>query len=227
MNPYLSTAFSGVLTSTFQQAVQNGLQTEGCGLDTLVDELRKAYAQNDPLLAKFLRLYEVAYDGMNNIAIWETVISEIIRELKSPGRNLSPMPKGFVFTPETQAIWRLVERKITHTPGVIRPKDDFARGGFPFVTLTFLDLGISTLEHGWVSHMVQDLVVSEALRQNGESLPVADFRRMIQNVGAKAKNPPHMPLRLWDALYDGQGGRLTEPETVIKVLRKTIGTGVQ
>lgn len=227
MNPYLLTAFSGVLTSTFQQAVQNGLQTEGCGLDTLIAELRKAYAESDPQLLKFLKLYEVAYDGINNIAIWEVVISEIIRELQSPGRNLAPLPKGFTFTPETRAIWRLVERKITHTPGVIRPQDDFARGGFPFVTLTFLDLGISTLDHGWVSHMVQDLVVSEALHRSGETLPVAAFRRMIQSVGAKAKNPPHMPLRLWDALYDGQGGRLTEPETVIKVLRKAIGKGVQ
>ena len=72
-------------------------------------------------------------------------------------RLLSPLPKGFQFNSETQAIWRLVERKISPTPGVIRPKDDFGGAGFPFLTETFLDLGISSSEHGWVSHMTQDL----------------------------------------------------------------------
>jgi hypothetical protein len=70
-------------------------------------------------MSRFFRLYEIAYDGVNDRAIWGKVIFEIMHEVTSPGRLWSPLPKGFQFTPETQAIWRLVERKITPTPGVI------------------------------------------------------------------------------------------------------------
>ena len=160
-------------------------------------------------------------------AIWGEVISEIIQELRSPGRLLSPLPKGFQFNSETQVIWRLVERKISPTPGVIRPRDDFGGAGFPFFTETFLDLGISSSEHGWVSHMTQDLVVNEALRRAGESIRVADFRAMMWTIGSPIKQPGNVPILLWNALYDSQGARLTEPETVIVVLRKAIGPGVQ
>ena len=155
MIPRIAIALSGVQTSTFQQALQNGLQTEGVGLDRVIGYLRGVYPINDAQLSRFLRLYEIAYDGMNDRAIWGKVISEIMHEMTSPGRLLSPLPKGFQFTPETQAIWRLVERKITPTPGVIRPKADFAGAGLPFVTETFLDLGVSSSEHGWVSHMTR------------------------------------------------------------------------
>jgi hypothetical protein len=227
MIPRIAVALGGIQTSTFQQALQNGLQTEGVGLDKVIGYLRGVNPINDAQLSRFLRLYEIAYDGMNDRAIWGKVISEIMHEVTSPGRLLSPLPKGFQFTPETQAIWRLVERKITPTPGVIRPKDDFAGAGLPFVTETFLDLGVSSSEHGWVSHMTQDLVVTEALRKCGESIRVADFRAMMRTIGSRVKQPGNVPILLWNALYDGQGNRLTEPETVIVVLRSAIGPGVQ
>jgi hypothetical protein len=87
---------------------------------------------------------------MNGRAIWGKVISEIMHEMTSRGRLLSPLPKGFQFTP-------------------IRPRDDFGGAGLPFVTETFLDLGVSSSEHGGVSHMTQDLVVTEALRKWGRA----------------------------------------------------------
>lgn len=173
------------------------------GLDKVIGYLKGAYPVNDAQLSRFLRLYEIAYDGVNDRAIWGKVIFEIMHEVTSHGRLLSPLPKGFQFTPETQAIWRLVERKITPTPGV------------------------SSSEHGWVSHMTQDLVVTEALRKCGESIRVADFRAMMRAIGSRVKQPGNVPILLWNALYDGQGNRLTEPETVIVVLRSAIGPGVQ
>jgi hypothetical protein len=69
--------------------------------------------------------------------------------------------------------------------------------------------------------------VKEALRRAGESIRVADFRAMMWTVGSRVKQPGNVPILLWNALYDSQGGRLTEPETVIVVLRKAIGPGVQ
>jgi hypothetical protein len=227
MIPRIAIALGGAQTSTFRQALRDGLATEGVGLDKVIGYVKSAYQPSDNQLARFLRLYEIAYDGMNDPAIWGEVISEIIQEVRSPGRLLSPLPKGFQFNPETQAIWRLVERKISPTPGVIRPRDDFGGAGFPFFTETFLDLGIDSSEHGWVSHMTQDLVVKEALRRAGESIRVADFRAMMWTVGSRVKQPGNVPILLWNALYDSQGGRLTEPETVIVVLRKAIGPGVQ
>jgi hypothetical protein len=227
MIPRIAIALGGAQTSTFRQALRDGLATEGVGLDKVIGYVKSAYQPSDNQLARFLRLYEIAYDGMNNPAIWGEVISEIIQEVRSPGRLLSPLPKGFQFNPETQAIWRLVQRKISPTPGVIRPRDDFGGAGFPFFTETFLDLGIDSSEHGWVSHMTQDLVVKEALRGAGESIRVADFRAMMWTVGSRVKQPGNVPILLWNALYDSQGGRLTEPETVIVVLRKAIGPGVQ
>jgi len=155
MIPRITIALGGVQTSTFQQALRERLETEGVGLDKVIDCLKGVYPTNDAQLSRFLRLYEIAYDGMNDRAIWGKVISEIMHEVISPGRLLSPLPKGFQFNPETQAIWRLVERKITPTPGVIRPRDDFGGAGLPFVTETFLDLGVSSSEHGWVSHMTR------------------------------------------------------------------------
>lgn len=227
MIPRIAIALGGAQTSTFRQALRDGLKTEGVGLDKVIGYLKSAYQPNDNQLVRFLRLYEIAYDGMNDRAIWGEVISEIIQELRSPGRLLSPLPKGFQFNSETQAIWRLVERKISPTPGVIRPRDDFGGARFPFFTETFLDLGISSSEHGWVSHMTQDLVVNEALQRAGESIRVADFRAMMWTIGSPIKQPGNVPILLWNALYDSQGGRLTEPETVILVLRKAIGPGVQ
>ena len=131
MIPRIAIALGGAQTSTFRQALQDGFKTEGLGLDKVIGYVKGAYQPNDNRLARFLRLYEIAYDGMNDTAIWEEVISEIIQELRSPGRLLSPLPKGFQFNSETQAIWRLVERKISPTPGVIRPRDDFGGAGFP------------------------------------------------------------------------------------------------
>ena len=71
------------------------------------------------------------------------------------------------------------------------------------------------------------LVVTEALRKCGESIRVADFRAMMRTIGSRVKQPGNVPILLWNALYDGQGNRLTEPETVIVVLRSAIGPGVQ
>jgi hypothetical protein len=183
MIPRIAVAFGGVQTSTFRQALQDGLATEGVGLDKVIGFVRSAYQPNDHQVARFLQLYEFAYDGMNDRAIWGGVIAEIVYEVRSPGRLLSSLPKGFQFTPETQAIWRLVERKISPTPAVIRPRDDFGGGRFPFFSETFLDLGVSSSEHGWVSHMIQDLVVNEALRRARESIRVADFRSMLWTIG--------------------------------------------
>jgi hypothetical protein len=227
MSPRIVNALAAVQTATFQQALRDGLATEGVALDKVIAYLKSASSSSDPLLVRFLRLYEIAYDGMNDKAIWGKVISDILDEVKSPGRLLSPLPKGYHFNRETQAVWRLVERKITPTPACIRPGDDFGGAGFPFVAKSFLDLGVSSSEHGWVSHMVQDLVVSEAFRQGGERLPVEDFRAMMRTLGLRVKAPANVPILLWNALYDGQGNRLTEPETVIKVLRNAIGPGVQ
>ena len=75
--------------------------------------------------------------------------------------------------------------------------------------------------------MTQDLVVNEALRRAGESIRVADFRSMLWTIGSRVTQPRNVPILLWNALYDGQGGRLTEPETVIVMLRKAIDPGVQ
>ncbi len=88
---------------------------------------------------------------------------------------------------------------------------------------------ISALRNGFkqLSHMTQDLVVTEALRKAGENLPVGAFRAMMRMSGLRVKQPGNVPILLWNALYDGQGGRFTEPETVIEVLRKAIGPGVQ
>src|SRR5271166_2648053 len=119
MIPRIAVALGGLQTSAFQEALRDGLETEGMGLDKVIGYLKGAYPVNDAQLSRFLRLYEIAYDGVNDRAIWGKVIFEIMHEVTSPGRLLSPLPKGFQFTPETQAIWRLVERKITPTPGVI------------------------------------------------------------------------------------------------------------
>ena len=86
----------------FQQALQTELQTEGVGLDKVIGYLKSVYPTNDVQLSRFLRLYEIAYDGMNDKGIWGKVISEIVHEVTSPGRLLSPLPKGFQFTTETQ-----------------------------------------------------------------------------------------------------------------------------
>jgi hypothetical protein len=227
MIPRIAVALGGIQTSTFQEALRDGLETEGMGLDKVVEYLKGAYPVNDAQLSRFLQLYEIAYDGVNDRAIWGEVIFEIMREVRYPGRLLSPLPKGFQFTPETQAIWRLVERKIIPTPAVIRPRDDFGGAGAPFVSETFLDLGVSSSEHGWVSHMIQDLVVTEAFRKCGQSIRVADVRAMMRTIGSRVRQPGNVPILLWNALYDGQGNRLTEPETVIVVLRSAIGPGVQ
>jgi hypothetical protein len=120
-----------------------------------------------------------------------------------------------------------VERKISPTPAVIPTRDDFGGGRFPFFSETFLDLGVSSSEHGWVSHMIQDLVVNEALLTAGESIRVADFRSMLWTIGSRVTQPGNVPILLWNDLYDGQGGRLTEPGTVIVMLRKAIDPGVQ
>jgi hypothetical protein len=228
MIPRITNALGGVLTSTFQEAVRSGLGWEGVGLNTVVHYLKAAYPANDAELNRFLRLYELAYDGINNKEIWGKVLFEIIHELLSPpGRLLSLLPKGFPINRATRAIWRLVERKITPTPGVIRPKDDFGQAALRLITDTFLDLGVSSSEHGWVSHMTQDLVVTEALRKGGESIRVLDFRKMMRTIGSQVKYPGNVPILLWNALYDSQGGCLTQPETVIMVLRRAIGPGVQ
>jgi len=228
MIPRITNALGGVLTWTFQEAVRSGLGKECIGLDTVIDYLRGAYPANDAELYRFLRLYELAYDGINNKEIWGKVIFEIVHELLSPpGRLLSLLPKGIPINRETRAIWRLVERKITPTPAVIRPRDDFRLAGLRFITETFLDLGVSSSEHGWVSHMTQDLVVTEALKKAGESIRVLDFRAMMRTIGSRVKRPGNVPILLWNALYDSQGGSLTQPETVIVVLRRAIGPGVQ
>jgi hypothetical protein len=99
--------------------------------------------------------------------------------------------------------------------------------GLRFITETFLDLGVSSSGHGWVSHMIQDLVVTEALRKAGESIRVLDFRSMMRTIGSRIEDPGNVPTLLWNALYDSQGGSLTQPETVIVVLRRAIGPGVQ
>jgi hypothetical protein len=63
MIPQITNALGGVLTSTFQEALRSGLATEGVGLDTVIDYLKGAYPANDAQLARFLRLYELAYDS--------------------------------------------------------------------------------------------------------------------------------------------------------------------
>src|SRR5262245_8732321 len=172
MIPRIAVALGGIQTSTFQQALRSGLETEGVGLDKVIGYLKGVYPTNDAQLSRFLRLYEIAYDGMNDKAIWGEVISEIMHQVTYTGRLLSPLRTASQFTPTTHEIWRLVQRTIPPTPRGIRPKDDFAGAGLPFVTETFLDLGVSSSEHGWVSHMTQDLVVTEALRKCGESIRV-------------------------------------------------------
>jgi len=77
MIPRIAIALGGVQTSTFQQALRERLETEGVGLDKVIDCLKGVYPTNDAQLSRFLRLYEIAYDGMNDRAIWGKVISEI------------------------------------------------------------------------------------------------------------------------------------------------------
>jgi hypothetical protein len=95
MIPRITNALGGVLTSTFEKAVRSGLGKEGIGLDTVIDYLTGAYTANDAELYRFLRLYELAYDGINNKEIWAKVIFDIMQELFSPPERLiSLLPKG-------------------------------------------------------------------------------------------------------------------------------------
>jgi hypothetical protein len=100
MIPQIAVALGGAQTSTFRQALQDGLETEGVGLDKVIGFLKSAYPPNDNQLTRFLRLYEFACDGVNDKTVWGEVIAGIIHEVRSPGRLLSSLPKGFRFNPE-------------------------------------------------------------------------------------------------------------------------------
>jgi hypothetical protein len=65
------------------------------------------------------------------------------------------------------------------------------------------------------------------IKPDKKSIRVLDFRAMVGTIGSRVKDPGNVPILLWNALYDSQGGSLTQPETFIVVLGRAIGPGVQ
>lgn len=205
------------VTRTFERALAENLATEGVGLARVMAAVPDR---------GFARLYGIAYDGLNNPEIWESVLADIAREAQAVR---PPFANAEVTSRSTQAIWNLSERAAG--PGgriAVLPRGNLPQNFIEYAPWgpRFYDVNIGR-GHGMSSHLVQDLVVDRALQRAGVSMSAEQFRAAM---GAVPGQMPGMstPLRqlLWEALYDGTEGRLTSPEGTIALLRAALEAGV-
>ena len=211
---------SKITTYTYQAAFAENLTTEGAGLAEVINAL-------GPNSDEFRKLYKIAYDGMNNRNIWESVLTDIEREVKNVGT--SSYSHGEIKSKYTQAIWNISERRaqaqgsqIFVTPPANTPGYIFIHEGTPFGP-RFFDVNIGR-GHGMSAHMVQDLVVDRAFQQAGLSLDAEQFRGMMGRVHGRAPGGnADLKTLLWNALYDAEEGHFTSPDTVTPLLREVFG----
>jgi len=219
---------TGIQTSTFEAAVAANLPTETLGL---ADVMRAVPAE----AGDFRELYRIAYDGMNNREIWEAVLRDIAREAETV--TGPPFARPEITSKYSQAIWNLAERRgrratLLPRPApitVVEPNVSFFDPAHPTEApfgRRFLDLGVSTQDHGFSAHMAQDLVVDRAFENSGRYVDAERFRgmlgRMHNRPGARGGD---LSVELWNALYDSNEGRLTSPETVTEMMRSAFGPG--
>jgi hypothetical protein len=216
----ISTELGAETFTTLQAAIDKNLATEGLSIARVIAAL-PADSQ------EFRALYEIAYNGINNKEIWESVLKDVAREAQSVAGP--PFSHPEIKSQYTQAIWNLAEARAKRATIIPRPAPirvvGQETGGFfeenvPFGK-RFYDVQVGS-EHGLSAHMLQDLVVDRAFAQSGRYLDAERFRGMIGQF--TRPGPTGGPLRqqLWNALYDSQTG-LNSPENVTALARRIFG----
>ncbi len=196
---------------SFEEAIAKNIATEGMGLA----DVMSALGTGNP---EVRRLFRIAYSGLNDKKIWESVLADIAREAENEGASTFSHPQ--ITSKYTQAIWNLSRKKATSQIVVVTPETKFFGPQVPFGS-RFLDLGAP---HGASAHMVQDLVIDRALQQAGESADAEALRRMMGGVQGSYRTAELRNL-LWNALYDANEsqGRLNAPEKVDELLKTVFG----
>lgn len=199
---------------SFETALAENIATEGKGLANVMAALSGSDAQ-------LRRLFGIAYNGLNNKKIWESVLADIAREAEG-GAATGGFSHPQITSKYSQAIWNMSRQKAATRMVVVTPETQFFGPQAPFGS-RFLDLGVGA-EHGAMAHMAQDLVIDQALRQAGESVDAEALRRMIG--GAKGTyQGAELRRLLWNALFDANEsqGRMNAPEKVTELLRAVFG----
>jgi hypothetical protein len=219
--------------TTFEAALQANLATETVGLRDVIAAIPRESSA-------FRELYEIAFNGMNNRSIWESVLGDIAREAETVG---PPFSNPAITSRYSQAVWNLAERRgqaatLIPRPNPIavvpNPSAPFAQEGAvaPFGR-RFLDLGVGSAQpgrgsaiggHGYTSHLLQDLVVDRAFQQRGRYIDAERFRRLLGGLRTtQAPRGAELRILLWNALYDSQHG-LNEPERVAALALRVFGS---
>ncbi len=218
---------TAIEATTFDAAVAANLPTETLGL---ADVMRAVPAD----AAEFRELYRIAYNGMNNRDLWEAVLRDIAREAETVAGP--PFVRPEITSKYSQAILNLAERRgqratLLARPSpvtVVEPGVSFFDSSNPIESpfgRRFLDLGVSTSDHGFSAHMAQDLVVDRAFQNSGRYVDAERFRGMLGHMNGPGARGGNLSSQLWNALYDSQEGRLTAPETVTEMMRNAFGAG--
>lgn len=199
---------------SFETALAENIATEGKGLANVMAALGSGDAE-------VRRLFRIAYSGLNDKRVWESVLKDIAREAEG-GAARGGFSHPQLTSKSSQAIWNLSRKKATSQMLVVTPETQFFGPQAPFGS-RFMDLGVGG-EHGAMAHMAQDLVVDQALRQAGESVDAEALRRMIGGVKGTYQGAELRKL-LWNALYDANEsqGRMNAPEKVSELLRAVFG----
>ncbi len=202
---------------SFEAALAENLATEGMGLA----DVMAALSSGD---TEVRRLFRIAYNGLNNKKIWESVLADVAREAEG-GAAAGGFSHPSITSKYSQAIYNISRQRATSQiralPHDISTKEFFSeKGAFG---RRFIDPGMAG-EHGVMAHMTQDLVVDQALRQAGESVDAEALRRMIGGVKGTYRGVELREL-LWNALYDANEsqGRMNAPEKVSELLRAVFG----
>jgi hypothetical protein len=200
---------------SFEAALAENIATEGVGLA----DLMAALSSGD---AEVRRLFRIAYSGLNNKKVWESVLADIAREAEG-GAATGGFSHPQISSKYSQAIWNLSRKKAASQIVVVGPETEFFGAQAPFGG-RFYDLGVSG-EHGFSAHMAQDLVIDRALQQAGETADAEALRRMLGGVKGTYRGAELRKL-LWNALYDANEsqGRMNAPERVTELLRSAFGS---
>lgn len=209
------------------------------GMGRLIEDLEQnATTGNNAQIAPLVHIVWAALQNPD-------LIARVAREVHAHSTQLGSV-EGFdmnpPLTPHTRAIIELAENAGSSVFSI--PKEWGTIGDRPFFGIVkspfgFVDYNIGAPnkqtgqlesgDHGWITHLYQDLVVNQAFRDldlrdaDGKPLRSDQFREML---GTVQGNDAILGQRLFIELYDAGSGQLNEPETLFPLLIKHL-TGLQ
>jgi hypothetical protein len=158
------------------------------------------------------------------VKVFNDIRREANRIRANPAEKLDP----HVRSAETQAVVNLSRKAGATIETITTPQQTFferhATGPARFLDI---EAGLTLGKHGATTHMVQDLVVDEALRRAGSSLRADTFRTLLGNGDAHARevlgniDRARVGRFLWgNVLHDApHSEKLHRPEAFFQLLR--------